>query len=137
MRSIARPDETVRTTWTILTVAGKSWPVAMRKPWLLGTAATGIRRSCTEQWVRPGISLRLTTSVEEDAMTKIIPTDKARQGHWGRHLLLILLTALVLVVIVWGLVEIYGRMIEPDQPTTSAMSDVVVPLRDFGSPMRG
>jgi hypothetical protein len=70
-------------------------------------------------------------------MTKIIPTDKARQGHWGRHLLLILLTALVLVVIVWGLVEVYGRMIEPDQPTTSAMSDLDASLREFGTPLRG
>ena len=76
-------------------------------------------------------------SADEDAMTKIIPTDKARQGHWGRHLLLILLTALILVAIVWGLVEIYGRMIEPEQPTTSAMFDTSAPLRDFGSPPRG
>jgi hypothetical protein len=70
-------------------------------------------------------------------MAKIIPTDKARQGHWGRHLLLILVTALILVMIVWGLVEVYGELIEPDQPTTSAMSDVDTQLRDFGSPLRG
>jgi hypothetical protein len=70
-------------------------------------------------------------------MARIIPTDKARQGHWGRHLLLILVTALILVMIVWGLVEIYGRMIEPDQPTASAMSDVDARLSDFGTPLRG
>jgi hypothetical protein len=70
-------------------------------------------------------------------MAKIIPTDKARQGHWGRHVLLILVTALILVMIVWGLVEVYGRLIEPDQPTTSAMSGVDARLRDFGSPLRG
>lgn len=54
-------------------------------------------------------------------MTKIVPTDKARQGHWGRHVLLILLGGLILALIVWGLVEIYGRAIEPPQGTTSAM----------------
>ena len=27
-------------------------------------------------------------------MTKIVSTDKARQGHWGSHLLLILIVAL-------------------------------------------
>jgi hypothetical protein len=70
-------------------------------------------------------------------MTRIIPADKARQGHWGRRLLLILVTALILVMIAWGLVEIYGRMIEPDQPTASTMSEVDALLRDFGTPLRG
>ena len=26
-------------------------------------------------------------------MVKIIPTDKARQGHWGRHVLIILIVS--------------------------------------------
>jgi hypothetical protein len=90
-----------------------------------------------EQWATLRISPAPTTSAEEDAMTKIIPTDKARQGHWGRHLLLILVTALILVMIVWGLVEIYGQMIAPDQPTASAMSGVNALLRGFGTPLRG
>ena len=51
-------------------------------------------------------------------MTKIISTDKARQGHRGTHLLLILIVALVLVFIVWGGVEIYGRLIEPPGAST-------------------
>jgi len=54
-------------------------------------------------------------------MTKTIPTDKARQGRWGRRVLIILVVGLILAFIVWGLVEIYGRAIEPPQGTTSAM----------------
>jgi len=46
-------------------------------------------------------------------MPKTIPTDKARQGHRGTHLLLILIIAMVLVFIVWGAVEIYGQIIKP------------------------
>jgi hypothetical protein len=41
------------------------------------------------------------------------------------------------VLIVWGLVEIYGQMIAPDQPTASAMSGVNALLRGFGTPLRG
>ena len=54
-------------------------------------------------------------------MPKTIPTDKARQGHWGRHVLIILLVGLILAFIVWGLVEIYGKVIEPPEAPTSAM----------------
>jgi hypothetical protein len=59
------------------------------------------------------------------AMPKIIPTDKARQGHRGTHLLLMLIVALVLVFIVWGGVEIYGRLIEP--PAAGTVSAISVP----------
>jgi len=55
-------------------------------------------------------------------MTRIIPTDKARQGHWGRHLLLILICGLLLAFLAWGAVEIYGRMIAPPANTVSAMA---------------
>ena len=54
-------------------------------------------------------------------MPKTIPTDKARQGRWGRNVLIILLGGLLLAFIVWALVEIYGRTIEPPQGRTSAM----------------
>ena len=47
-------------------------------------------------------------------MAKIIPTDKARQGHWGRHVLLILIVALLLTAVVWAAVAIYGEAIEGD-----------------------
>ena len=58
-------------------------------------------------------------------MAKIIPTDRARQGHWGTHLLIILIVALVLAFVVWGAVEIYGQMIEP--PAAGAVSAMAVP----------
>lgn len=55
-------------------------------------------------------------------MTKVVPTDKARQGRWGRHALLILIGGLILAFIVWGLVELYGEAIKPPNETISAMS---------------
>jgi hypothetical protein len=50
-------------------------------------------------------------------MAKIIPEDKARQGRWGRHGLRILIAALLLAFIAWGIAEIYGEMIDKT-PTT-------------------
>ncbi|MBZ9735537.1 hypothetical protein LB534_13885 [Mesorhizobium sp. CA18] len=49
-------------------------------------------------------------------MTKIVPEDKARQGHWGWHALRILIAGLLLAFIAWGAVEIYGELIK--SPTT-------------------
>jgi hypothetical protein len=46
-------------------------------------------------------------------MPKIISKEKARQGRQGRHVLVILIVALVLAFVVWGLVEIYGYWIRP------------------------
>lgn len=45
-------------------------------------------------------------------MTKIVPEDKARQGHWGWHALRILVAGLLLAFIAWGAVEIYGEIIK-------------------------
>lgn len=47
-------------------------------------------------------------------MTKIIPQDKARQGRWGRHGLRILIAALLLAFVAWGIAEIYGQLIKTD-----------------------
>ena len=47
-------------------------------------------------------------------MTKIISTDKARQGSRGTHLLTILIVALLLVGVVWAGVELYGGAIAPE-----------------------
>ena len=44
-----------------------------------------------------------------------LPPEKARQGRRGWQVLLVLVSALVLVMIVWGLVEIYGWTIRPPQ----------------------
>ncbi len=49
-------------------------------------------------------------------MTKIISTDKARQGRPGRQVLYVLIAALALSAIVWGGVEIYGEQIDPSPP---------------------
>jgi hypothetical protein len=59
-------------------------------------------------------------------MAKIIPTDKARQGHRGRHLLLILIVALALTAVVWAAVAVYGEMTDRDVPG-GAVSAMIVP----------
>lgn len=51
-------------------------------------------------------------------MTKIVPTDKARQGGPGRQVLFVLIGALVLTAIGWGAVEIYGWTIAPTEIDT-------------------
>lgn len=47
-------------------------------------------------------------------MAKIISTDKARQGSRGTHVLMILVSALLLVAVVWAGLELYGNAIAPD-----------------------
>jgi hypothetical protein len=49
-------------------------------------------------------------------MSKIVSTDKARQGHWGRRVLMVLVAALLLAAAAWGAAEIYGLAIAPSQP---------------------
>ena len=51
-------------------------------------------------------------------MTKIIPENKARQGRWGWHGLRILIAALLLAFIAWGVAEIYGERIDPNTPAS-------------------
>lgn len=43
-------------------------------------------------------------------MVKIIPENKARQGRWGWHGLRILIAALLLAFVAWGIAEIYGEL---------------------------
>ncbi|WFP64580.1 hypothetical protein [Mesorhizobium sp. WSM4904] len=45
-------------------------------------------------------------------MTKTVPENKARQGHWGWHALRILIAGLLLAFIAWGAVEVYGELIK-------------------------
>ncbi|MGX9142885.1 hypothetical protein [Mesorhizobium sp. 128a] len=47
-------------------------------------------------------------------MTKIIPENKARQG------LRILIAALLLAFITWGIAEIYGEKIDNSAPATQS-----------------
>lgn len=53
-------------------------------------------------------------------MTKIIPENKARQGRWGWHGLRILIAALLLAFIAWGIAEIYGQRIDNGAPATQS-----------------
>ncbi len=58
---------------------------------------------------------------------KPLSATEARQGVRGVHLFTVLVTALVLVAIVWAGVEVWGRYIEPtdsqnSQPTISSSS---------------
>ena len=65
-------------------------------------------------------------------MAKIIPTDKARQGHWGRHVLVILVVALLLTAIVWIAVAIFGEADDSDAP--GATSAVMAPAENSAPP---
>ncbi len=42
-------------------------------------------------------------------MAEKIPEEKAKQGRKGTHVLWILVISLLLALIAWGAVEIYGR----------------------------
>ena len=46
-------------------------------------------------------------------MTRIVVTTKARQGYWGRHLLIILIVGLILALVAWAAAEFYGEAIDP------------------------
>lgn len=45
-------------------------------------------------------------------MNKTLPASRARQGNWGRPVLIILVVSLVLAMLVWAGVEFYGQAIE-------------------------
>lgn len=64
-------------------------------------------------------------------MTKIVPEEKARQGRWGRQVLVVLIAGLVLAFIAWGLVELYGRAIEPEQGSTTGSSAISMAMPTF------
>jgi hypothetical protein len=49
-----------------------------------------------------------------------LSTDRARQGRRGRHVLVILISALILVAIAWAGVEMYGKSIAPPSDQTTA-----------------
>jgi hypothetical protein len=54
------------------------------------------------------------------AMDKTIPAEKAKQGRSGRHVLIVLVAALILAMAAWYGAEFYAEMIHPDnQPTSS------------------
>ncbi len=54
-------------------------------------------------------------------MPKTVPTDKARQGRRGWHVLLVLICALLLAAVAWLAVEYYGKSIKPSVGQPLAM----------------
>ena len=49
-------------------------------------------------------------------MPKIVSETNARQGHWGRHVLVVLIAALILAFLAWGAAEFYGEFIDAGTP---------------------
>ncbi|MEO3389260.1 hypothetical protein [Mesorhizobium sp. CAU 1741] len=49
-------------------------------------------------------------------MTKTIDKNKARQGRSGWQVLVVLVCALILAMVVWWGVGIFGSTIEPEDP---------------------
>lgn len=57
-----------------------------------------------------------------DDKVKLNKTE-ARQGFRGIHVLTILIVALVLLMIGWWAVEMFGRAIEPEEPVGGAPTE--------------
>ena len=45
-------------------------------------------------------------------MTKIIPEEKAKQGRFGRPVLIVLICGLILAMVAWAGVEMWGEKID-------------------------
>ena len=59
-------------------------------------------------------------------MSRIEPT-KARQGRRGWQVLVVLDVALILAMIAWGIAEIYGTSIAPENPTVEPGPQIAPP----------
>ncbi|WP_274423121.1 hypothetical protein [Chelativorans sp. YIM 93263] len=55
-------------------------------------------------------------------MNDKMPRKKARQGREGFPILLVLIASLVMAGIVWAIVEIYGVVIDENQPVETEQS---------------
>lgn len=62
-------------------------------------------------------------------MTKEISSNKAKQGRQGRPVLVVLIVGLLLALVVWGVIEIYGSAIAPENPSGDPAS---VPTEGLG-----
>ena len=68
-------------------------------------------------------------------MQKTVSTDKARQGGWGRPVLVVLVVGLLLAMVVWAGVEIWGERI--DTPAADNPGGVTAPANDTTAPANG
>jgi hypothetical protein len=50
---------------------------------------------------------------------------EARQGNWGRQVLIVLIASLLLAMVAWAAVEIWGESIDDN----ATQSSITVPLR--------
>ncbi len=64
-------------------------------------------------------------------MQKTIPTDKARQAGWGRPVLIVLVAGLLLAIIAWVGLEMWGERI--DAPAADNPGGVTAPVGNAGS----
>lgn len=58
----------------------------------------------------------------ETEMAKSIETDNARQGHWGRHVLMVLIGGLALAMVAWAVAEMYGENIDQNATRQAVQS---------------
>lgn len=66
-------------------------------------------------------------SIEEK--TVVETGQQARQGAWGRPVLIVLVVALILAAIAWAIAEFYGEQIDDNATTAGIVSIDVPPLR--------
>jgi cytoskeletal protein RodZ len=66
-------------------------------------------------------------------MTKIIDENKAKQGRSGWQVLVVLISALILAMIVWWGVGLYGESIEPENPVGGAPAEQPAPTQTIPS----
>ena len=45
-------------------------------------------------------------------MSKIVPEEKAKQGRLGRHVLVVLVCGILLALVVWAGLEMWGEQID-------------------------
>lgn len=62
-------------------------------------------------------------------MNKEFSANKAKQGRQGKPVLVVLIAGLLLALVVWGVIEIYGSAIEPENPSGDPAS---VPSEGLG-----
>ena len=56
-------------------------------------------------------------------MTKIVDKNKARQGRTGMPVLIVLVVALILALVVWWGVGMFGQSIAPEDPVGGAPTE--------------